>query len=443
MKRLAKLSGGQQQQQPQQQLEQQAPQSPPPPQNMENSNSNEVLTEQPPNDVANPTPTSSTSSAPPKINIKSVPSQQLLQDGSSMPRPRSRQGHNESIEAWTDRILGSIFRVTLTPSAKTDIHGHTLFYLESVRADLEEQGAPIRLTTDLLDQILLDSTSNYSEGEPLDYLLACWKRVTRLSRSRKEENPERQKVIQEIRRQCMNYCIFAVTMPDLFGREPNAVNPLAKHLLIDSENDRGVCHEFLSEAVSRIGGEDGESVKEMLVGAMETVSRELANMSMNDNYKPHVTALRNCSRYPAIVAALTESSIFLPSDVPAEKLETDTFLGPFFGLSPMRGDVAMNYFSSFSTRERGYITNAQRALRMTLQTHQDELFHITNAIVRANESSRNKILDWFALTVNLNKKRRAMRPDYKTLSSDGFMVNVTVSKCFLAIKDVKSSAEKF
>ena len=36
------------------------------------------------------------------------------------------------------------------------------------------------------------------------------------------------------------------------------------------------------------------------------------------------------------------------------------------------------------------------------------------------------MLDWFALCVNANHKRRAMQVDQKTVSSDGFMINITV-----------------
>lgn len=63
---------------------------------------------------------------------------------------------------------------------------------------------------------------------------------------------------------------------------------------------------------------------------------------------------------------------------------------------------------------------------MTLQTHQTDLLDIVNHIVRTGKEARDKILDWFALCVNSNHKRRAMQVDQKLVSSDGFMINVTV-----------------
>jgi ubiquitin conjugation factor E4 B len=122
---------------------------------------------------------------------------------------------------------------------------------------------------------------------------------------------------------------------------------------------------------------------------------------------------------------MAESPTFLPADLPAQNIETSTLLGPFFHLSPMQAEVALNYFSSPQTRDKGYIANSQKALRMTLQTHQDELLDIANCFIKTKDS-REKILDWFALTVNANHKRRAIQVDNKTVSSDGFMVNVTV-----------------
>lgn len=63
---------------------------------------------------------------------------------------------------------------------------------------------------------------------------------------------------------------------------------------------------------------------------------------------------------------------------------------------------------------------------MTVQTLQGELFDIADSFIKAGAESRNLMLDWFAMTVNLNHRRRAMRPDERYISSDGFMCNVTV-----------------
>lgn len=132
-------------------------------------------------------------------------------------RPSSKVA--ESLEAWEDRTLGGIFRLSLRSEVTQDSHGHPLHYVESVRADLEEQGSSVRLSTDVLDQAILEASSNLGKTTPLDYLLACWKRVSRQYRAFKSGSTEDPKynIIKEARRLCMSYCMFAVTMPDMFG----------------------------------------------------------------------------------------------------------------------------------------------------------------------------------------------------------------------------------
>lgn len=71
-----------------------------------------------------------------------------------------------------------------------------------------------------------------------------------------------------------------------FSQEAPETNPLVSHLLVDPDDDRGVCHEFLTEAVSRF--QEDEMAQKALVGAVEDLSRQLSTMSMSDSYKPYV-----------------------------------------------------------------------------------------------------------------------------------------------------------
>lgn len=355
----------------------------------------------------------------PKINIK--PKTATPAAGGATQAALKNQ--EVSLEVWEDRTISGIFRITLDPNNTRDVHGHKLYFVAGAKSDLEDENKPLRFTTEILDQVILESASSKSEGKPLDYLLSCWKRVSRLFRGMHNKNDPKYEIVKEARRLCFSYCIFAITLPDMFDDNPSEVNALAEHLLVDPENDRGVCHDFLNEAVSRFN--EDESVKEVLVGAMEQLSQQLAKLSMNDDYKPYMLAMRNFVRYQPLLVAMAQSERFLPSGLEPRQIESKTFLGPFFRLSPMQGEVALNYFSSPTTRDKGYIANSQRALRMTLQTHQEELFDIVNCFIKTKDS-REKILDWFALTVNANHKRRAIQVDPKTVSSDAFMVNVTI-----------------
>ena len=127
-----------------------------------------------------------------------------------------------------------------------------------------------------------------------------------------------------------------------------------------------------------------------------------------------------------MVNAIAASPHFLPPTIPPGSLEVVTLLGPFFAISPLQGDVTNSYFSAPSTRDKGYILNSQRALRMPLQTHQVDLLDIVNKIIKTSKEAREKMLDWFARCCNINHKRRALQVDKKLVSSDGFMINVTI-----------------
>ena len=355
---------------------------------------------------------------PPKKRITIKPA------ASNSPAPQPAQKAPElSKEAWEDRTLSNIFRITLDEAHTQDAHGHKLYFASGAKSDLEDEGRPVRLSTDLLDSVILEAASSQTQGSALEYLMSCWKRVSKVLKNLTNKTGPRFDVVKEARRLCFSYCIFAATMPDMFGEEAPAENALADRLLLGPDDERGICYEFLTEASQRIGEDD--MIREALVGAMEDVSRRLSTVSMNGDYKPHMLILRVFVRFPPLVAALALSETFLPANIEAQHIETHSFLGPFFRLSPMQAEVAMNYFAGSSAVDKGLIANAQRAVRMTLQTHQEELLDITNTFIK-NKESREKMLDWLALTVNKNHMRRAMQVDKKKVSSDGFMVNVTV-----------------
>lgn len=129
--------------------------------------------------------------------------------------PPSKQ---ESLEAFEDRTLGAVFKFTLREDRQKDVHGQRLVYLPGLKSELEDQGREIRLETAVLDQALLEAASN-SQQKPLDYLLPCWKRVSKVFRGfrRSKDDDPKFNVICEARRLCLSYCIFAITMPEMFG----------------------------------------------------------------------------------------------------------------------------------------------------------------------------------------------------------------------------------
>lgn len=197
---------------------------------------------------------------------------------------------------------------------------------------------------------------------------------------------------------------------------------LAPYLLLDPEDDRGIDFEFISEAVRRF--EEDDSVKPAFIAAVEELSFRLSQKTINDDYKPYCTALRNLVRHATIASAITESLSFNASK-DAAQFEKVTLLGPWFSLSPLQAKVTMSYFSSPKTRDQAYILNAQRSLRMTQQIVSTDLLDVINHMIRASKEARDRVLDWFATALNINHKRRAMQVNTEEVASDGFMFNLT------------------
>lgn len=109
----------------------------------------------------------------------------------------------------------------------------------------------------------------------------------------------------------------------------------------------------------------------------------------------------------------------------APGIEKHTILGPFFRMSPVIMESAQTFFVSPRNMDKGDIGRCQDSMRQCLANHQGDLMNITKAFVRASQATRGRVLDWFAYVMNMNHKRRAMRVNYKEVSSDGFMLNVT------------------
>ena len=82
------------------------------------------------------------------------------------------------------------------------------------------------------------------------------------------------------------------------------------HLLVDEpEDDKYVDPDFLTEAIERFPEDD--TVRDALVGAVEELSRQLAVMNMNNDYKPYILVryvrTRNLQRVAKLSIGVSEA----------------------------------------------------------------------------------------------------------------------------------------
>ncbi|ROT35206.1 ubiquitin conjugation factor E4 [Sodiomyces alkalinus F11] len=333
-------------------------------------------------------------------------------------------GQEESLLDWTDRVLSGTFRFTLDPERLVDAQGHKLTFLPNSSSEVAEAGSPAKLNEELLDSAILEAaTLRPHNTSLLKYLLSCWKRITRVLGQQPKDGSaeEKRKILEEAKRLCMSYSLFSLTMPDLFGRpEPEDLVPC---LLRGYDHEDSLPMDWTKEAIDRFPEDD--QVKFAFADAMASISQKLAGLTMEDDFRACLNAMVFYTRFPALLQAVSSHPRFL-TEGGAPDLENDTILGPFFRLSPLQQQVALTYFPNPRQLDRSRVAQSQDAMRTVLRLHQDELFNLANAFIRAGADTRNVMLNWFALGVNLNHKRRAMQVDAREVSSDGFMVNLTV-----------------
>lgn len=132
--------------------------------------------------------------------------------------PRKLASKEEAIDVFADRVLEHVFRVTVDPDRHVDVHGHRLTFLPGASAELQDAGQPLTLSAADLDSVLLEACTAWPHDKPLlSYLLPCWKRVIRALGAVKEAQQQKREVLIEAKRLCMSNCLFALTLPDLFG----------------------------------------------------------------------------------------------------------------------------------------------------------------------------------------------------------------------------------
>lgn len=197
---------------------------------------------------------------------------------------------------------------------------------------------------------------------------------------------------------------------------------LDQWLIADLEDDQGLPQDILLEWVSKLGEEP--ELAERFEEAFQIMSATLATMNMCDDYKVYISALNRIAH----IKPLAEIFVNLPGflcDAEPQDLEKVMALGPFFRISPLQAEVSKQYFSNGREKAPVTIRDATDGLRMASKSLQEQLAQIMTALCKTSDQSRGRVLEFFAKVINANRKRAALHVDHATVSSDGFMVNIS------------------
>lgn len=326
-----------------------------------------------------------------------------------------------SMSDWMSETISSIFCITLDPMYER------LFYLSQLHEELsqeasEEETSP-KLTLDTLDRALLSRISNEMNQAPFDYLIDTYKQADKMSRTLKKDAQQDQKVeaLAEMKRLSVSYAGLSVTMPEMLESMHTPPDIVAR-LLHDDQEEYGLPDAFLKDLVAKFVEED--SVADFFEPLLVELSRSVASITLTENFYRHFSALRKLLQQPAVAIAMCRLDAFNPS-CSAPEFEFKSLLGPFFRISPIHAKVADITFGSITENNQSQLSNGISSLRTTTPVLQSQLFDICNALIRHSVESREAVLKYFASVLRLNKKRHALQVDAATVSSDGFMINIT------------------
>ncbi|CAK7262469.1 Ubiquitin conjugation factor E4 [Sporothrix epigloea] len=337
----------------------------------------------------------------------------------------------EALADWTNTTISSVLRVTVLPDQTKDRHGAALTLLDDLRGEILERNSgneekPLRLTVDDIDPAFLEACSKLSHKKPLlDYLLPVYKTVNKMLKGRTAV-PQRVTVLQETKRLCMSNIVFALTMPEYVGRDANPLHDtLMPYLLrgMRPDDPLSLDMDFLTEAIARFDDDEDQLLQGVFAKSMVDISTKLATMSMDDEYTPYIDAMLTYTRFKPLLSAVASHPLFQMAQS-APNIERFTILGPFFRISPLQPEVSKTYFGGLHKNKLTRQDAVYRAQQMTLDQHQSNLHTIAMAFARAGDDPRNKLLDWFAYTMNVNHKRRALQVNAKEVATDGFMMNI-------------------
>ncbi len=265
---------------------------------------------------------------------------------------------------------------------------------------------------------IMNNDSNHPQ--PYNYLFSCWDRATKEKYYTKQKDPLRNEKINLLNKTAKLASSFALlcfteTSFDI------PIDPIVSRIAqrMDVQID------FLIEILNR--AEEQEIILYFLNTLLPIISNLMKNISEYRDAIPYLTILQVLIKKKAVAAVFTQINGFFLDSPLAPAFEVDTILGPFYAISPLKDTTAVKQYNRDVVEPtQKMIGDVSRSLQLEHNLIIQTLFDVTNQIIRGSARSRQDMIKYFAIIVNSNKKRRAMQSKPEEISSDAFMVNITV-----------------
>ncbi|XP_071709994.1 probable ubiquitin conjugation factor E4 isoform X1 [Rutidosis leptorrhynchoides] len=359
-----------------------------------------------------------------------------------------------SPEEIEDIILRKIFLVTLTDSMVNDTR---IVYLQMTAAEILSEGAELRLSTDLMERVLVDRLSgtfnNSSPESPFQYLIGVYRRAydegKKISNMKdKSVRAQMELVVNQAKKLAVSYCRIHLGNPDMFPdpeRTKSNVSPLLPLVFnevsssIDQFSSSGSgsssggvsCPGFLDELFK---DSDFETMEPILKQLYEDLRGIVLKCSALGNFQQPLRALMYLISFPVGVRALVSHPWWIPKGayLNGRVIEMTSILGPFFHVSALpdqsifkgQPDVGQQCFSESSTRRPADLLSLFTTIKTVMNNLYDGLAEILRSLLK-NTGTRENVLQYIAEVINKNASRAHIQVDPISSASSGMFVNLS------------------
>lgn len=351
----------------------------------------------------------------PSLSTSVLSSSEIQAKRQKQSTPTSTQ---ETIIAWINKTFEQVLQVTLD-------HDRSQFaiFLENTFTELVSENQDPVFNKDLADRAIIESLSEIGVANPFSYLKDAWNKTVQEKRIISQKDPLKEakiEILNEIERLTSSYGLVSFQIPDLFQNMD--INLILKGI-INNENSYS---DFLIEIINR--AQDEGTLLDFLNVFFPSLSGLFIRLDLNHTQYPLILNI-----YQLFLSQKAVASIFtqiegfaLDPNLQASEFENTSILGPIFKLSPLQGAVARNNFDRTTEKTQLQISKIGESLQAEHKVVLDRLFFITNKIIRGSEQSRTDLLRFFATVINKNHLRRGDHADFKKLSSNAFITNISL-----------------
>ncbi|KAM7266305.1 hypothetical protein ACFE04_004202 [Oxalis oulophora] len=353
-----------------------------------------------------------------------------------------------SPEELEDIILRKIFLVTLTDDSNPDPR---IVYLQLTAAELLSEGKDLRLSSDLIERLLVDRLSTTTTESPFDYLVNCYRRAhdelkkiasmkDKTIRSRLELS------IKQVKKLSASYSRIHLSNPDIFFAAPTppaAVSsqqhqhsPLLPLIFaaVDGFTNTstppppGFLDDFFKDC------SDYDTLDPILKGLYEDLRGTVLKVSALGNFQQPLRALLFLVSFPAGAKSLVNHRWWIPKGMylNGRAIEMTSILGPFFHVSALpdrtifksQPDVGQQCFSEATTRRPADLLSAFSTIKNVMNSLYDGLGEVLLILLK-NMDTRESVLEYLAEVINKNSSRAHLQVDPISCASSGMFVNLT------------------